>query len=1727
MVNRLCNRFYLAAMIFGCLIGSIPAQTPSPVDMDRATFPARGTQETLIHISSPGRYSLTATSEQGTALEIVDRMAGPLGRAGTTGSADGRLDLLLDKGEYKVRLFAPPEGTGTVTLKIRPFTEVDGKSNVLEHPLLTPLEVTSTHLEDLQQCSFWITIHRNSVFRLEIQGRALTDARLWRDGSRLEDISADVSQHEPVTGHPMTNLDFHGRLTPGHYLVTCYGGQPLPWTDGSPENPLYVRWGVRGLGENGQVLLTVSPFGRETFLVKGSTNFFQLAREKISPATLQVRPWSSDRGRYGEGESAEIVKESRDPWCVIYGSAGTDQQWVVVTAPPGDRLELDFFRQATRHTLSRDMASYWISSVHSSTVRDALDVTAILSRWDLKTPVAAQVVKIGPDTPVVRRINLLGTTQVFLFVEKEGAYMIAEDPEAGATGSYQIKPFMMRPPYNFQPPPFQSAGSRHELTAGYHVLTVNPNAEGTLHFALFAVVAGEDPLVSGRKLLNDAALANRQHPFHGLLWPEVSMTSGQGDYELWLNQLPFVASGFIVRPLPLDLSDPVAMTLMPGRSVPVRIRLDAPGILEVIGAGDYRVTLNGRTLAADEILPRGVHTLTMTNTGSGDRLFNLRTHPPRDESPTTPAFKPAADVFPTLSPGTPIYEHFTRHARREYSLNVTEPGLYRVETTGRLATRLTLRTPLSTSLISGDRNGVGRNGLIQMYLKPGEYLVSAETRGNSAGQAGILAHRIDLLTLPALQPDTIRRHTVPADAALRYPVEIPTAGDYRLETLGLAAAFAWRLDDTDGWPILAPGGKGPIQRHFEPGTYWFYSLPAPVESRRITTLRRIPVPLTAAQRSGKGPLALALNSPLEKIWMELPERPPDVFTTTLNAPARVTLTLSPKSGMIAAIFTPDGRELHRTADEKWSGTLPAGSFEIHAWSREKNNRVTYTIALTTPDLIPGLTRTITAFPTTLDVNVEREGLVDIFSFGRADLSARLLDSATGEVLAADDDMPSDWNFRITRRLPPGRFKLELTGSGSLSSPAEVTMQQRTDRRVTEQTLPLSLTASPNGDVLHIPFTAPSAENLVRFGRTGDIPLRLALRRGDTLLAEGDNELIVPLKPGATYELSAWQTGTVPGATTITGAPMMARDLRFADHPLTVAMTDAIRLVDASRTAFRLESDQGRVLYSPGIERPCLPVGNTAETTVAGTGWMVCPEAGTVRITPFKIMSNSESSLTLTDLPLDFHVDQPADEAIVLSLESVRSWVGATAAAGSPGPGMATHWNGCGLSPSLTLLGFPGQGHYRSRVWPGHPTAAIHSAEESDRLSQPVTIRSTALVILENTRLPLTTPLERRLPAGRAIRYHLPSEPLDLELTLDKGMVAFVWDHDRPVDLVSATEGIALRRMHVPGGVLIVGNPTSAETLFRARRADHPAPAAQVLKTDSPIEAVYPSPGRFRVLVPGDLAGHRIVTTAMAGYLLAADGRILTGRFLAGPLPMLAYPAVKGELVVEHGPGPVRVWISPDGQAAETFVGLPSRPAQPTSLPGNLELQDAPQSWEFDLGESRLVSITTASPGVTALAMGDRILTLAVGDRITGREIGGYLEPGHYRIITRPLRGTPQSGRMHITALSIQTLPEGGAGWRLINPDETQAFRFEVTVAGKVGIGLATSSDRLTARLLDMSYREVDTGPLMIRELDPGAYILLVKGGKVPIRFRPIVLGTNGSRTGIPDDVIRRYIKEEK
>src|SRR4051794_7970129 len=106
---------------------SAPASPDTPkVTLSAAEVPAKGDADALLTVDRFGRYSVRVENSQGSSLELVDKMAGSLGKAGVPGRESGRLDLFLDRGQYKLLVESAEKGSGKAKLQARAFREKRG-----------------------------------------------------------------------------------------------------------------------------------------------------------------------------------------------------------------------------------------------------------------------------------------------------------------------------------------------------------------------------------------------------------------------------------------------------------------------------------------------------------------------------------------------------------------------------------------------------------------------------------------------------------------------------------------------------------------------------------------------------------------------------------------------------------------------------------------------------------------------------------------------------------------------------------------------------------------------------------------------------------------------------------------------------------------------------------------------------------------------------------------------------------------------------------------------------------------------------------------------------------------------------------------------------------------------------------------------------------------------------------------------------------------------------------------------------------------------------------------------------------------------------------------------------------------------------------------------------------------------------------------------------------------
>ncbi|HEY1088938.1 MAG TPA: hypothetical protein VGE37_14640, partial [Archangium sp.] len=149
--------------------------------LSTSSVPGNGRQEVLLTLDAPAALHLSARSGAGTACTVIDRVRGPFASAGNVGGTNCELDLLLDAGQYKVRLESPRRGKGTVTLAANVFTELNAPV-----PRLVPGSGVVGTLKPGQQASYWLSLKERGTPMIHVMGRHAGDVRLWKNGEWLE-----------------------------------------------------------------------------------------------------------------------------------------------------------------------------------------------------------------------------------------------------------------------------------------------------------------------------------------------------------------------------------------------------------------------------------------------------------------------------------------------------------------------------------------------------------------------------------------------------------------------------------------------------------------------------------------------------------------------------------------------------------------------------------------------------------------------------------------------------------------------------------------------------------------------------------------------------------------------------------------------------------------------------------------------------------------------------------------------------------------------------------------------------------------------------------------------------------------------------------------------------------------------------------------------------------------------------------------------------------------------------------------------------------------------------------------------------------------------------------------------------------------------------------------------------------------------------------------------------
>jgi hypothetical protein len=1683
-------------------------------ELNPTTFTATGTNVSLLSISEAGRYSIRAKSPQGTRIQLVDRMMGPVASSGSSGVEDGRIDTFLDAGTYRILATSPEKGKGELQLVVHSFEE---QNRPLAPVLLENTRIEST-LADDQRISYWLEVTTRKTLYLEGQGRDLADMRLWLEGNWLVAAEPIVTEVVPTAGRPETNHLLVANLNPGWYLLTAYGGRTKAWTRETGGHPFHLRYGLRKLATASLIQDKVSPFGVDRYLVPKAANEFSVQLQEKKDFRLDVKEFSTGDNFQSPNETATIQPKSQDPECRVHYESDKDSTLVSLSGSPGESYRLQIFKQLESGTIEDRPGSYWVSTLHGGFPDDNIDATGILVARRQGTNhseiVAADVLQIGSGSGWSRRFNLLARENVYFHVADAGDY------EVRATGvpvNFRFEPFQVTVPEGYKTPGFRISGESWSLDKGYWVLTLKPEAKGIVTVEL--VKKGDS--IHEKNLTKGSCL-----------FPDFTIERDTA-YTLYMNDQAGVEKGLVMRRRPLTLLQPLPVTLQPGQETSIGFSCAEDGRLDVAALPDAPFSCWVDGTVAPGAVSKGEHVVKILNSSSKTNIFSPNFTPASllPESPRTYLSHRILDSFarfPELGENSPLFFDLDRGEKKTALLQVKTPALYRVETTGLLKTSCTIRTRTRVKLFSDDAGGPGENALVQQYLKPGEYQVTIKPLGKCKGHAGLALTRTALVDGGPLAPGRQARERVKVGSAVQYALPVTQAGTYHVWTLGNDKTFRCRLEDRDGWPLVATNAEADVTCPLGAGEFRYMTLPLNVETLRISQIEPVRPERTV---EGHGPHVLPLDGTLENVWREPAqgaERQKDVYLVNIPAPVDATIRLGQRH-MQARIYLTNGKnpELVGTAPpgKGWSGKLQAGDHRIEVDCSRLNDHLTYTVGLSVEQLVAGGSREVEV-PASLTVSVAKAGVVQLVSKGTLDVRGILMKAGNNEVVETSDDAPSDWNFRIDRPLDPGLYTLQVLPVGTQQGGTTIAMTVPAEEVRPPAVLPVDTTADLGGKIAVFPFSVGAGDGFVRLEATGESLLGCALERDSGIyprvLAHRTGKacrIDLPVDRADQYRFRVWSTDQQVATARVRIIRLAPLSLSLSDLQAPgVNMTGAegayslLARVKVDRPGtfrvtppgFSFARWAGEHLSAPDTACISLPAG----TPVV---YWNSPNPDRARIERVVLATGSQNAGSYdvaAGNPMWLDLPQvPGDIAILVT----------EADSGSPGCALSADGNpvltGCYTRSKNACVAVGPVGTSRAMIWNTSPAF----------LTQRQTVRLEVLRQRQETALSVRTP--GQIPPGGQTRFALPPGPKHMVVNLERGLIAFPWNGKTAGAIVSALAEPVSQELDTTAEHLIVADLSGKGGYFDASLLKiESVPPEPELGLGGLYERVFPGPCSVRIKINPSVA------RASGVVLAAGDGvkcQYMADSGIVSSGSHIAIVEGTGYITLTSPGGLVKAWVEKhQGDLASRWGKLDPRPATEISGMAVVPLSGRNCKFSFRVESPQVIHFRTDHPAAAFLAdEKGSFLHIAEGSIVCRFDC--YLAPGHYTVGARGLEGGSLLGTASFSFTSVVPLVQGVAPECLVAGGEAKTFSFTVVRQGKVGIGIKADREAVRCELLSSEEYTIGTGIQQFVELKPGTYFLRVTTAPhaAPVRIRPAVVGLDPPGLGPTPEAVRNFLQE--
>ncbi|MCL2183110.1 MAG: hypothetical protein FWB85_06545 [Chitinispirillia bacterium] len=816
-----------------------PQIIPAPAAQDpifSTEISARGKREHLIKVNRWGRYLVQAKSTEGVSLEVVDKLSGPFARAGEAGKRDGRVEVFLEAGYYKIFTEGPEDARGQVYLTVDRFSvrgsgedfAADTSSKLSPGPLpkttakgpenpravapkedktfvngkragyLAPFDQTAAELAAGEAKAWWIFVPNDTLVYIEAMGRRLGGLAVFRSGEWLvaEDRErAFRSAAEFRAREDGRDINNFVESSGFRFANTSVPGKPLNG------QRIFKRL------ERGKHLIVAYGGGQDGYTVTDSASplYIQWMLPSVSPGRQVI-------GKIGVGGISNY-------------SVAEQVESVIIESPDRERLTFAEYRLTTE----------------------------LISRMSLDT--AGHRAFPGSLDPA-------GRTRF----RSSGHYMLTIGGKPGS--AFRLTPVNVSSMHIYTPPE----------DGAYRLSTIHSNLAGNNIGASGVMVDMKDTSIIA--LAADTVSVNRQlHRQFNLLgditsylWVDREGTysfspAGDASYD-WRVRKFFVNEPRNYNP-PRRVRGWQDITLDRGLYIIEITRYDwgkasftimskSPGgpALNTIRPSAPRPSAAFQPLNLKKDRTYRVY---MNRQGPDVTIVNIEkdTPPPREENPyimNDAAEREEANTsrVSELAIGTPQYADIKQGVSKTYQFHITEPGIYKIETTGRLHTKLTARDRFNSLSFSKSGNGVGRNAVIAEYFLPGKYVLVAETAGKSAGRAGVVITKGEIAAGGRLENGIDRRAALKAHDAAVYDLVVDKKDMYMLESFIQSnpnqrdgedyGGQRIRFEDASGWPVIRHGERSPAAVELDRGAYKFYSLPLEYDNYRATRAQVIETP---------------------------------------------------------------------------------------------------------------------------------------------------------------------------------------------------------------------------------------------------------------------------------------------------------------------------------------------------------------------------------------------------------------------------------------------------------------------------------------------------------------------------------------------------------------------------------------------------------------------------------------------------------------------------------------------------------------------------------------------------------------------------------------------------------------------------------------------------------------------------------------------------------------------